>query len=176
MLFEIVFGQRGAESGEVIGRRAKDQSLTAEIAMAYARGPSIGPANAHHDVDLLVHRIDESVRKRNMRHQPRVLPDEIQNQRQDMQPSVSGRQIDPQSALGLVLLGMERLFNLFEISQRVNTRVPSRLSSLAMLLLTAELLRLRRSAAAVKLPKSATMTNTSMPLRRSEENIRRPVH
>ena len=40
--------------------------------------------------------------------------------------------------------------------------------------LIAEAVRFRRSAAALKLPESATQTNTSIPFRRSEANMHGP--
>jgi len=43
-----------------------------------------------------------------------------------------------------------------------------------MALLIAEAVRFKRSAAALKLPESATQTKTSIPFKRSEENMHAP--
>ena len=157
--------------------------------MAQARHAPVGAADPHGQVDALFRQVHETVGERDARLQPWMAARELQQQGQDLALAEGGGQVHAQAARRLLPLRGQRRLGFLQLVQHPHAgpmkgraRVRQRQPPGAALeqprahpilqprhaLPTADALRLRRSAAAVKLPASATQTKTSMPFRRSD--------
>ncbi len=106
---------------QVAGRGAEDMPLLTKVVMPQRIWPHIRTADTHQDIDAFTDRIGEAVRKRDMRHQQRVILNTSQDHRQRMQTAKGSGKIDAHPAARLGAFRLHRQFGLFQLGQHAGT-------------------------------------------------------